>query len=362
MEVADLGRSVLVDGKEYFEKCPLCGKIFTFRRGGGWNTCDACDFFGDEENLKEALAGRDTRSSLMRSMDTPEGLIDLGEYVRENVTTTKIPTGISVIDQTINGLICGWVTVVTGSTGQGKTTLVSQIALNAVEAGYKVCAYSGETTTNEYYDGIYRQAAGPNGVQAEMNSIGNNEYRPSYFTEQRIREWMKGKFFLSDNKRVGSNEQKVIFQRFLRARHLKNCKLFIIDNLMSARMDSQNEKDFYRQQSAFVGHTVQFALENDVHVILVAHPRKGEVLNPTDCMAGSADIGNLASNVLRIDLATEKEKLQRGNIDSVLSISKNRYNGMKIKTGFYYDHPSKRLTAAEGRTITDYSWMKNDTL
>jgi twinkle protein len=362
MDVGRLGRFVSVDGVKYFEKCPLCGGVFTFHQmSGGWSTCDNCSFIGEDAELSEAIRNNCADDIVIRSLDVPEGLIDIGAYVKPNERKTIIPSGFSVIDQATNGFRCGWVTVFTGNTGEGKTTIVTQIALNVINAGYKVCVYSGETTTDEWQESIFRQAAGQNNVEGHVNEIGNMEFHPSYGVETEIRRWLLDRLFLSDNKNVRSNEQDVIFQRFLRAKHVKGCRLFIIDNLMSAEMDSKNEKDFNRQQSGFIRRTQQFAVKNDVHVILVAHPKKGEVSTPTDCIAGTANIGNFAATIFRINLATEKEKMQIENVSAVLSILKNRAEGRKTgKIGFYYDAPSKRLTGVEGKTIQHYNWETQD--
>ena len=55
-----------------------------------------------------------------------------------------IPTGIYWIDKKMRGLKKTGVSVVSGSRGASKSTLLTQMCANVVDAGYKVAMYSGE--------------------------------------------------------------------------------------------------------------------------------------------------------------------------------------------------------------------------
>ena len=55
-----------------------------------------------------------------------------------------IPTGINTVDDAINDLAPGCVTLLTGRTNGGKTTLAKQIIANAINLGNKVYLVSGE--------------------------------------------------------------------------------------------------------------------------------------------------------------------------------------------------------------------------
>lgn len=357
MDLDKLGKSIVVEGITYFEKCPFCGQVFTFKLSGKTVLdCSSCGFFGFIEDLEEAIRNARQGQFVIPTHDTPDGLIDVGEYMEPNVSVTRIPTGFQFLDEALNGFTSGLLTVITGATGQGKSTLASQIALNVVDSGFKVCFYSGELPTRMFQKWAFLQAAGQNNLRQTTNDIGVIEFEPTVSAESRIRPWLQGKLYLSDNKKVHSNEQRTIFQRFQKAKHVKGCSLFVIDNLMACRMDSQNERDFNRQQSAFTAECAQFALENNVHVVLVAHPKKGDVTNPNEAVAGTADIVNLAANVLRIDRASDKEKMEMGGINSVITISKNRENGILGRRGFYFDSASKRFVADKGITKEHYVW------
>ena len=65
------------------------------------------------------------------------------------------------------------------------------------------------------------------------------------------------------------------------------------DNLMTARL-AASERDFYRAQGTFTGRLVEFAKRNEVHVHLVAHPRKTDRERPLDAddVGGSGEVTN----------------------------------------------------------------------
>ena len=75
------------------------------------------------------------------------------------------------------------------------------------------------------------------------------------------------------------------------------CSLFLVDNLMSVLCSPEEEN---KAQARFVAKLKAFATKFNVHVILVAHPRKektGTVFT-SDSVSGSSAITNLADIVL----------------------------------------------------------------
>ena len=64
-------------------------------------------------------------------------------------------------------------------------------------------------------------------------------------------------------------------------------------------------------------------MERNVHVVLVAHPRKGDSGDINEDVGGSSDITNRASNVVQITRLSEEKALEMG-YGSVATIAKNR--------------------------------------
>ena len=76
----------------------------------------------------------------------------------------KINTGIAMLDRVIGGLYYGQVILVTGKRGEGKSTVMSQLAAEALNQGLRVLAYSGELPDYHFRRWLDMQLAGPQNV------------------------------------------------------------------------------------------------------------------------------------------------------------------------------------------------------
>jgi twinkle protein len=344
-------------GKSYvLETCPICRDECTFRfqyNGLLWG-CPSCARMGDWDELKAILAQRDDWMDRLQLLDAPEpakGLIQVSEYYAPE-RTMRVPTGFSFLDSAIGGLIEGGLTVLTGKRGDGKSTFASQLALNAINGGTNVCFYSGELNAGMFQNWMFVQAAGPLGVEEYRDGFGDLRYRVRREVERKVRAWLKDRLVLSDNETTRANEHKEIFRRFQSAMRDYGCRLLFIDNLMAMNYAGGME-DFYRRQSAFIGEIVDFCLANRAHVVLVAHPRKGEWGDQNDQVAGIADITNRASNVVRI--ARAKDPAVQG-CTNIVSVTKNREYGTTGNIQFDYEPKCRRFLQKGGSMVTRFAW------
>jgi twinkle protein len=122
---------------------------------------------------------------------------------------------------------------------------------------------------------------------------------------------------------------------------------------MTARF-SRNDRDFYHEQSEFVGRLVEFSKANNVHVHLVAHPRKaGEGNLIADDVGGSGDITNRADNVFSIKRIVGED----ADFDAGLTILKNRYYGaLGTKVRLCFDKTCNRFSEYGYTTDWRYGW------
>jgi twinkle protein len=102
-----------------------------------------------------------------------------------------------------------------------------------------------------------------------------------------------------------------------------------VDNLMTARFSTSADRDFFRAQSNFTGRLVEFAKKFEVHVHLVAHPRKSQGALEADDVSGSGDITNRADNVFSLDRLDEKDAQMKG-YTAALKVLKNRVHRLKV--------------------------------
>ena len=270
----------------------------------------------------------------------------------------KIPTGIARIDGVLSGgIYLGQTVIVTGKRGEGKSTLASQIVANALNAGKKIFAYSGELQDYFFKRWLNLQIAGKHKVIERTEADKTTSYYITNTTDEKISEWYRGRAYLFDNMAVEDEELTELLDVIEKAVRQYGIDLVLLDNLMSA-LDVGMSVDVYRAQSKFVDKLVKIAKRLDVAIILVAHPRKNKFSSDdTDEISGSADITNKVDIVMtykRVDGMDENVRK--------LSISKNRLTG-KLATGekeimLFYDTTSKRISDVNSAFTKPYAWEK----
>jgi twinkle protein len=259
------------------------------------------------------------------------GLIDLADVQSVDMgSIKKVRSCIGPLDKAIGGFCMGELSVWTGKRGQGKSTFLGQMLIETINQGEKVCAYSGELPADRFQYWINLQAAGPDNITRKISSSSKEYSWISEETTEKIKEWYRGKFYLYDNKisRQRTEESKVI-EVFKHAAKRYDCKIFLVDNLMTAKSYTSSDKDYYRMQSNFVAELAEFAENYNVHVHLVAHPKKtsGELSN--DDVSGASEITNLAHNVFSVCKNTDPQI----EGDTILNILKNREDGAEAMIG-----------------------------
>lgn len=302
---------------------------------------------------KEAIAG-----AVESANPVPiAGLIDLSEVMPYDVKNVqRVKSNISFLDRAIGGFLMGEVSIWTGKRAHGKSTLLGQLLLESVEQNTPVCAYSGELRADRFQYWINLQAAGTGKISQYYDTVrGKDVAYIDKDTLSKILDWYRGKFFLYDNDIADQNaEEASILRVFEYAIKRYDCKVFLVDNLMTARYDSANETDYYRRQSSFVGELVSFAKRYNVHIHLVAHPRKTSGSLDNEDISGSGDITNRADNVFSV------ERVQDAEFDVMLNILKNRSEGAKEKIGLRYSPICRRLYLPSLGDGKRYGWVRLD--
>lgn len=318
--------------------------------------------FRNHANVREVLAAGGQRAVdrlMIGAVERPAaGLLDLAEVERRGPENQlSVLSGICELDRAIGGFYPGELSVWTGKRGGGKSTLLGQLLLEALDQGFPVCAYSGELPSWRFKQWISLQAAGPEHVVERQDRYsGKTFYTVPPMVQKRLDEWWKGRFLLFDNRYPGDEDS--ILRLFEYAVRRYGVCVFLVDNLMTTRFSSSSDRDFYRAQSNFTGRLMEFAKRNEVHVHLVAHPRKtesGRALEADD-IGGSGDVSNRADNAFSLTRLNDQEAENRG-FQTVLRVLKNRSYGELIPIGLDYESASRRFfKAGTGNPNKQYVW------
>jgi len=250
-------------------------------------------------------------------------------------------TSFDVIDKTLgHGIPFGSLTILTGKRGDGKSTFGSQIYSEALNQGYKCFMYSGELSNYVVKGWLDRQLTGMRSIPAA--------------TIQKVNNWYRESSFMFDNTMV-DDERCDVEELITEAICKYECRIIMIDNLMTAMSGGSYESVFYRQ-GEFVRHLARIAKKYNVAIILIAHPKKGGDVSDIDTIAGSSDIANAA------DIIMTYERIEKAPDDlRKVSISKNRYNNGRLLRGddaltVKYSNDSMRIVSQDKDFIKNYGW------
>lgn len=280
----------------------------------------------------------------------------------------SIPTGYKELDKKIIGLLLGDVTVLSGSSGAGKSSWIDCVALNAIQRGYKVGIWSGELQDFRFQSWINQIAAGKNYV-CKREGFENYYYAPKNISNQ-ISNWLEGKLFLYNNN-YGSKWQQ-LFADVKELVDKEGVQLIVLDNLMALQIDNY-EGDKYTQQTKFINDLKEYAKAKNVHVLLVCHPRKEGIFLRKESISGTADLTNLADSVFIIHRIGKDFEQRAGEFfgkdkvipylkyNSVIEVCKNRSMGViDLLVGMYFEVESRRLKNEISENIV-YGWQEQPT-
>ena len=289
------------------------------------------------------------------------GLLNLADVMPLDVKNLpKTLSGLADLDKKTGGFFDGELSIWTGRRGEGKSTLLGLMMIEAVNQNRKVCVYSGELRADRFQYWINLQAAGRNHIDSYYDKLTDKEIKfVSKENLEKIKKWYSQKFWLYDNSIVKSGEISSILKVFEYAAKRYDCKIFMVDNLMTLKIDTKIDNDYYRIQSNSVARFVDFAKFYNVHVHMVAHPKKTNGKLDNDDVSGSADITGRADNVFSLEILSEKDKAEC-KFDVALNILKNRDDGAKAKVGLNYDPISRRLYQPSKGNARSYSWEKQE--
>ena len=145
----------------------------------------------------------------------------------------------------------------------------------------------------------------------------------------------------------------------------------MLDNLMALQLDGI-DGDKNTKQKNFILQICALAKEKNVHIIMVAHPRKQNDFLRKESISGTADLTNAVDNVFivhrcNMDFET-KGKLFFGEIrindimnrgyGNVLEVCKNRSLGVvDLLVPMYYEIESRRFKNELAENI-NYGWVE----
>ena len=271
--------------------------------------------------------------------DKKELYYRLDNYKYMDTTKNRVLSGIRELDYNTKGFEMGCITIWTGFTNAGKTTVMTMLAKNTIEQGERIFFFNGEQTKEDFKNNLYIQSS-------QTKDLVHKQFKNSCVFDTFVKpekavlldKIYGNKIFIYNNE--APRNINTLIQAMEEVRQKEKIKVFFLDNFMQIDMKSDN---VFQEQTETMEKLRTFAINKKIHIHLVAHPKKIERfqtrLNLYD-VAGSSNIVNKAYNIisiLRVDTiqkdTKDYEKLQKEllneqynieDVDTVLEVLKTK--------------------------------------
>jgi len=277
----------------------------------------------EDENVEDAIVREEHSLSegRRRAVLSLKAIEEELQYILRNPPPKPpAPQCFPTFNKILGGLRMEEFTVLTGSTGAGKTTFLSQYSMDLAKQGIPTLWGSFEVKKTT----LFRKMASQFAFQDDDYpfAIPGNED----FTLEKLPEFCDLPIFIID--RFGASDSGEVFHDIDAAIRMHGVKHIIIDNLqfmvgggagLNMNIDSMN---YWLFTDKVLGRFRDIASKYDVHVSLVSHPRKekeGAMLG-LDAFQGTGKTTQEADNVI---------VLQRdGDGHRYVDVKKNRETGL----------------------------------
>ena len=244
------------------------------------------------------------------------------------------------------------VTLWSGASGMGKSQILSDCVPHWIKQGSRICLASFEMKCAQTLKRMCKQTGGVE--------------RPTAQFINRIMDWLDQGLLLYE--RVGKSGVDELLAIFDYARAKYGCDQFVIDSLMRLGI----AQDDYNGQEKAMYRLVDWAIQHNVHVHLVAHSRKGERgqgAPETEDIKGAMEIGANAFNILTVwrnrkheeDLKAAKTEADRRDLDQkpgvILNVAKQRNGDFEGKIGLWFDQDTYRYHSSFDRGLWDRRFL-----
>ncbi|CAL9699443.1 unnamed protein product [Knipowitschia caucasica] len=215
------------------------------------------------------------------------------------------------LNRILKGHRKGELTVFTGPTGSGKTTFISELALDLCMQGVNTLWGSFEINNVRLAKIMLTQFA----MQRLEDNLEQYDYWADKFEELAL-------YFMTFH---GQQNIKTVLDTMQHAVYLYDINHVIIDNLQFMMGQENLTVDKFAVQDHIIAAFRKFATNSSCHVTLIIHPRKEEDDRElqTASIFGSAKASQEADNVLIL----QEKKLVTCPGRRSLQVTKNRFDG-----------------------------------
>jgi twinkle protein len=249
----------------------------------------------------------------------------------------------------------GEVTVIAGYSSHGKSTVAGHITLDAIDQKVLTCVASLEFKADKWLQWQVRQAVGtPTPTRDEI---------------ERSMDWLGERMWVIDTHKTAHLERILDVFRYAHRRY--GVKLFVLDNFSKLSIPN----DDFAAQALGINKITEFAIENNVHFILLHHLRKEETDFLSNNMSklslkGSSALGDMVDNIFLVwrnrkkeqrlknpdflELDEEEQDKIRMSLDTLIRCEKHRDGGDEPQLPLWFDTKSHLFVEKQGLPAKRY--------
>lgn len=314
---------------------------------------------GDANNILIACGRERLQYLVDNAKEIPNSkLVPLMKYEETDIQSMKIlSTGFANLDRVIHGTIQNTLTIITGRSGSGKSTVINTMSIiMPIEDGQKVMVYSGEANGSILKGSLLRPIAGKNHVLEWENPGRPNGYTITKEAKHRIEEYYSDKLWYYEDEDEMLTPSSDVLENMEYAYKRYGITTIVLDNLMTLSCASSSEDDKYSSQIKFVMALKRFTRKFPVNVFLIAHARKLQVGVKDigmDDIAGASEIIKLADRGFSITVLTDDEE----GYNSMITVIKDRQTGkLDTRVKLYFDYKTLRMFSNINEFNRQYKW------
>lgn len=252
----------------------------------------------------------------------------LDDYKYTTTSKDRVLSKIRELDYNTKGFEMGCITIWTGFTNAGKTTVMTMLAKNTIEQGERIFFFNGEQTKEDFKNNLYIQTVKP--IDLIKKQYKNSCVYDTFVKTEKavlLDKIYGNKIFIYNNE--VKRDIDTLIKAMEEIRQKEKIRVFFLDNFMQIDMSTDN---VFQEQTKVMEKLRTFAINRKVHIHLVAHPKKIERFQTRLSLydvAGSSNIVNKAYNIisiLRVDTmqkdSKDYEKLQKELLNEKYNIEK----------------------------------------
>lgn len=278
-------------------------------------------------------------------------------------------TNIPELDYLLKGIEYGVISLWSGITNHGKSTLMMQIAKECIKARKKIFFFAGEHSEEDFKKFFYVSMC--NKDQLDFITDDHNPKIYDVVPKPQMISYLDNIF--NEYVYLYNNRNQTTIENMLKQMEnaiKQDVRIFFIDNFMQIDNTEQLEK-----QTKIMEQLKIFAMSNNVIINLVVHPRKTQFMKNRLTIfdiAGTQNIANKSANIctiIRTDILTDDEHKEIKKIlwkngynieecDAIVEVIKTKGNSCKM-VGLVFDKDMKLYKEAKKYDVEEQIKLTN---